>query len=134
MIDLALATDPFGHDAPVMPAEFSVASYRFGHATAQSAYKLKKGDTDLAIQDLEQAVSSRSVEDNSLMLFHLAQAYLEDGNPAEAKRALQRAFDQGLLVKIERFHLARVGQHRVVQGDLFGVIKPLNRLQPESLL
>lgn len=43
MIDLALATDPFGPMAPAMPAEFSVGVYRFGHATAQNAYKLKKG-------------------------------------------------------------------------------------------
>ena len=43
-IDAALDGDPFGTDAVVMPAEFSVAAYRFGHATAQTAYKLKKAD------------------------------------------------------------------------------------------
>ena len=37
-IDAALAGDPFGSDAPIMPAEFSVAAYRFGHATVQPVY------------------------------------------------------------------------------------------------
>ena len=39
-IDLALRTDPFGADAPIMPAEFSVAAYRFGHATVQPTYDI----------------------------------------------------------------------------------------------
>ena len=39
-IDDALARDPFGAAAPIMPAEFSVAAYRFGHATVQPVYDL----------------------------------------------------------------------------------------------
>lgn len=45
-IDHALK-DPhvFGHHSPIMPAEFSGAAYRFGHATVQAEYHLKHGDT-----------------------------------------------------------------------------------------
>ncbi|QEW20250.1 hypothetical protein LA6_002447 [Marinibacterium anthonyi] len=39
-IDAALAHDPFGSCAPIMPAEFSVAAYRFGHATVQAKYDI----------------------------------------------------------------------------------------------
>ena len=35
--------DPFHDKGPIMPAEFSVAAYRFGHATVQPEYVLKKG-------------------------------------------------------------------------------------------
>ena len=35
--------DPFHDRGPIMPAEFSVAAYRFGHATVQPSYVLKKG-------------------------------------------------------------------------------------------
>ncbi|ETX29173.1 peroxidase family protein [Roseivivax isoporae] len=43
-IDAALH-DPwiFGRHAPLMPAEFSGAAYRFGHATVQPSYRLKHG-------------------------------------------------------------------------------------------
>lgn len=44
-IDHALAdAHVFGHKAPIMPAEFSGAAYRFGHATVQAEYHLKDGD------------------------------------------------------------------------------------------
>ena len=33
--------DPFHDQGPIMPAEFSVAAYRFGHATVQPSYVLK---------------------------------------------------------------------------------------------
>lgn len=39
-IDAALDSDPFGPCAPIMPAEFSVAAYRFGHATVQTKYDI----------------------------------------------------------------------------------------------
>lgn len=39
----ALNKDPFGDDGPIMPAEFSVAAYRFGHATVQPKYRLCAG-------------------------------------------------------------------------------------------
>ncbi|MDJ0612772.1 MAG: peroxidase family protein [Rhizobiaceae bacterium] len=45
VIHSVLERDPFGSHAPIMPAEFSVAAYRFGHATVQPEYKLtKNGD------------------------------------------------------------------------------------------
>jgi hypothetical protein len=37
------ASDPFGPAAALMPVEFSGAVYRFGHATAQDAYRLQPG-------------------------------------------------------------------------------------------
>jgi hypothetical protein len=40
-LDNALDRHLFGHDAPVMPVEFSGAAYRFGHATTQFEYRLK---------------------------------------------------------------------------------------------
>ncbi len=44
IIESVLNKDPFRPDAPIMPAEFTVACYRFGHATVQPEYRLKKGD------------------------------------------------------------------------------------------
>lgn len=46
-IDHAL-NDPyvFGRHSPIMPAEFSGAAYRFGHATVQANYRLKSSDTE----------------------------------------------------------------------------------------
>ncbi|MEL6572694.1 MAG: peroxidase family protein [Pseudomonadota bacterium] len=45
-IDHALTHEIFP-DAPIMPAEFSVAAYRFGHATVQPSYVLRKGEAPL---------------------------------------------------------------------------------------
>jgi len=45
-IDHALAHDIFP-GAPMMPAEFSVAAYRFGHATVQPQYTLRHGEAPL---------------------------------------------------------------------------------------
>lgn len=39
----ALANPAFGTHAPIMPVEFTVAAYRFGHATVQPTYVLKSG-------------------------------------------------------------------------------------------
>ena len=44
IIASTLEQDPFWDLGPVMPVEFSVAAYRFGHATVQPEYNLKKGD------------------------------------------------------------------------------------------
>jgi len=43
IIASTLENDPFHDKGPIMPAEFSVAAYRFGHATVQPSYVLKKG-------------------------------------------------------------------------------------------
>ena len=43
-LDEARQKDLFGADAPIMPVEFTGAIYRFGHATAQPGYKLRKSD------------------------------------------------------------------------------------------
>lgn len=40
VIHAVKAKDPFHHQAPVMPVEFSVAGFRFGHATVQQSYDL----------------------------------------------------------------------------------------------
>lgn len=40
----ALVNDPFELEGPLIPAEFSVAAYRFGHATVQSEYRLRSGE------------------------------------------------------------------------------------------
>ena len=42
-LDAALAHDPFHDLGPVLPVEFSVAAYRFGHATVRPTYRLKRG-------------------------------------------------------------------------------------------
>ncbi|WP_171180128.1 peroxidase family protein [Ruegeria sp. HKCCD8929] len=44
--------DPFHDKGPIMPAEFSVAAYRFGHATVQPTYKLKRSETDHKLFDM----------------------------------------------------------------------------------
>ena len=43
-IHAALAHDPFHDRGPIMPAEFSVAAYRFGHATVQPRYRMRHGE------------------------------------------------------------------------------------------
>ena len=43
VINSTLFKDPFHDKGPIMPAEFSVAAYRFGHATVQPKYRLRKG-------------------------------------------------------------------------------------------
>lgn len=43
-IDLAMETEIFGDDAPVMPVEFSGSVFRFGHATVQPKYQLTKSN------------------------------------------------------------------------------------------
>ncbi|MGI9353630.1 MAG: peroxidase family protein [Rhizobiaceae bacterium] len=43
VIHQVLHHDPFHDRGPIMPAEFSGAAYRFGHATVQPSYCLKKG-------------------------------------------------------------------------------------------
>ncbi|MBF9060135.1 hypothetical protein HKCCSP123_13190 [Rhodobacterales bacterium HKCCSP123] len=43
VIEACRTTDPFGPAAALMPVEFSGAVYRFGHATAQDAYRLRPG-------------------------------------------------------------------------------------------
>ncbi len=42
-LDEARLNDLFGADAPIMPVEFSGATYRFGHATTQPDYAVKNG-------------------------------------------------------------------------------------------
>ncbi len=44
VINSTLFKDPFHDKGPIMPAEFSVAAYRFGHATVQPQYVLRKGE------------------------------------------------------------------------------------------
>lgn len=51
-IDHALSHDIFP-DAPMMPAEFSVAAYRFGHATVQPEYALRKGEAPVGLFALD---------------------------------------------------------------------------------
>lgn len=43
IVDACRDSDPFGPGAALMPVEFSGAVYRFGHATAQDAYRLQPG-------------------------------------------------------------------------------------------
>ncbi|WP_167591728.1 peroxidase family protein [Jiella endophytica] len=45
IVGKTLETDPFHDKGPVMPVEFSVAAYRFGHATVQSTYTLYEDKT-----------------------------------------------------------------------------------------
>ncbi|MBN9669659.1 peroxidase family protein [Roseibium aggregatum] len=52
VIEKVLAEDPFRKHAPIMPAEFSVACYRFGHATVQPSYRLRKGEDPIALFDM----------------------------------------------------------------------------------
>ncbi len=47
VIKHVLEHDPFGPLAPIMPAEFSVAAYRFGHATVQPSYRLRAGEAPI---------------------------------------------------------------------------------------
>ncbi len=52
VIHAVLKKDPFRPHAPIMPAEFTVACYRFGHATVQPTYKLHKGGSDVKLFDM----------------------------------------------------------------------------------
>lgn len=52
-LQAAMANDPFGNNGPLLPAEFSVAAYRFGHATVQPEYKLKSGSNPVDLFDMQ---------------------------------------------------------------------------------
>jgi len=52
-LQAALTADPFGDTGPLLPAEFSVAAYRFGHATVQPEYKLKAGAPPVDLFDMQ---------------------------------------------------------------------------------
>lgn len=52
VIHEVLAHDPFHGKGPIMPAEFSVAAYRFGHATVQPSYCLTKGGSAVDLFDM----------------------------------------------------------------------------------
>lgn len=90
-IALALATDPFGAHAPVMPAEFSVAAYRFGHATAQNSYKLKKADKEAIDLFKMQGFRPRahSSEMEMRMFFDVAGTKAQKARPVGMKMARQ---------------------------------------------
>ncbi|MBP0614324.1 peroxidase family protein [Jiella mangrovi] len=49
VIKHTLAKDPFHDRGPVMPVEFSVAAFRFGHVTVQPTYKLTAGGDDVEL-------------------------------------------------------------------------------------
>ncbi|SEM84154.1 peroxidase family protein [Palleronia pelagia] len=53
VIDSVLAHDPFHDLGPIMPAEFSVAAYRFGHATVQAKYDLSDSKTGVDLFTME---------------------------------------------------------------------------------
>lgn len=49
----AMKNDPFPANGPIMPVEFSVAAYRFGHATVQPSYQLKSGSGPVDLFDMQ---------------------------------------------------------------------------------
>ena len=51
-LDEARLNDLFGADAAIMPVEFSGAAYRFGHATTQPDYALKKNAGQTSMFDI----------------------------------------------------------------------------------
>ena len=71
----------FGHDAPVMPVEFSGACYRFGHATTQFKYRMTRGADPVGLFDPE-GFKPRPEDGNiDLDLF-----FSTNDNPAEKAR------------------------------------------------
>jgi hypothetical protein len=99
-IHAALHHDPFHDRGPIMPAEFSVAAYRFGHATVQPSYVLRHGEDPV---DLFQMLgfSHRGPESD----LHMAQVF---GSNA------QRALPVGLKMADTLFSLP----DNVVRGPL----------------
>ncbi|NMG38905.1 hypothetical protein GRZ55_06565 [Chelativorans sp. ZYF759] len=51
VIKAVLDRDPFGDGAPIMPAEFSVAAFRFGHSTVRPSYDLSKAKSGVDLFD-----------------------------------------------------------------------------------
>ena len=88
IIDSALAHDPFHDLGPVMPAEFSGAAYRFGHATVQPNYKLKKGGPDTDLFDMH-GFSARGPESDieMRMFFDVAGTRAQKALPVGMKMA-----------------------------------------------
>ena len=67
----------FGKHGPIMPAEFSGAAYRFGHATVQPSYKLRADEQPRDLFAMMKAFSPRVPDDDMHMNMFFD---LEDGN------------------------------------------------------
>ncbi|WP_172295016.1 peroxidase family protein [Pseudoruegeria sp. HB172150] len=83
VIKHVLKHDPFHGKAPIMPADFSVAAYRFGHATVQPKYQLKKNGADMDMLDLLKGGFTWRTKDTELDM----EMYFDIGG-AKSQRAL----------------------------------------------
>ncbi|MCR8546974.1 heme peroxidase family protein [Salipiger sp. P9] len=82
-IDAALSTPHiFGPHAPIMPAEFSGAAYRFGHSTVQPSYVLKNGQPPRDLFAMMKSLGPRDPGDDMDM-----EMFFEMGN-GRAQKAL----------------------------------------------
>ena len=59
VIESTLDHDPFHDKGPIMPAEFSVAAYRFGHATVQPEYSMRKGEDPIHLFQMHKGFGPR---------------------------------------------------------------------------
>ena len=79
-IQLALESDPFGPLAPMMPVEFSVGAYRFGHATVQPSYRLQSDPKTIDLFDML-GFSKRKTASN----IEMDQFFSNDGTAQKAR-------------------------------------------------
>lgn len=89
-LDEARNKDLFGEDAPIMPVEFSGAIYRFGHATAQPDYKLRKADDTQTDMMQILGFGQRKIPVDSAMFFDI------DGTPAQRARPVGTTLGKAL--------------------------------------
>lgn len=90
-IDAALAHDIFGADAPIMPVEFSVAAFRFGHATVQQEYKLTKTGDPVPLFAGMRGFRPRTAADDieMRMFFDVAGTAAQKARPVGPKMAAE---------------------------------------------
>jgi hypothetical protein len=62
---------PFTDDSPVMPLEFSVAAYRFGHATVQPEYALNDDNRAFPLFELMRPEFTWRTANKNIMFTHL---------------------------------------------------------------
>ena len=105
-IDAALEHDIFGPDAPIMPVEFSVAAFRFGHATVQQEYKLTKTGNPVPLFAGMRGFSKRTKADDieMRMFFDVAGTVAQKARPVGPKMATELfALPEPIVTKGETF-------------------------------
>lgn len=119
---------PFVKDTAIIPIEFAVAAYRFGHATVQSEYVLANNETILLFANEGQPGLPHFGWKEAALDFDLATMFDHRGAPAP-----QRARPVGLDLTPEIFDLPFVMAKPIEAGDLTFTADQLKMLPARNI-